>query len=202
MIGLLYYNILSLIQMGHGPKGAAVTSLICTAIMIIALLLIGAIMNGIQRLQINLLEKIFGLKAALFISNYVTIAGTIIHESAHALFGILTGAKITAISFLDTKGDSLGHVDYIVRGPAPFRAIQHTMIACAPVFAGMIAQYFLINAIFYGHYSIWAEIFFWYLMISVINHMSMSSVDIKHYFQGMWAVAPLVFAGFFLYGFI
>lgn len=202
MIGLLYYNILSLIQMGHGAKGVAMTSLICTAIMIFAVLLIGAIMNGLQRLQINLLEKFFGLKAALFICNYATIPGTILHETAHAIFGLLTGAKITDISYLDTKGDSLGHVDYIVRGPKPIKAIQHTMIACAPVFAGIIAQYFLINAIFYGHFSIWAEIFFWYLVISVIDHMSMSSVDIKHYFQGMWAIAPLVFAGFFLYGFI
>lgn len=202
MMSQLYYNILSLVQMGHDPKGVAIASLICTAIMIFAVLLIGAIMNGLQRLQINLLEKVFGLKASLFICNYVTIPGTILHETAHAIFGLITGAKITAISYLDTKGDSLGHVDYIVRGPAPFRAIQHTMIACAPVFAGIIAQFFLMNAIFYGHFSIWAKILFWYLVISVIDHMSMSSVDVKHYFQGMWAVAPLVFAAFFLYGFI
>lgn len=202
MIGLLYYNILSLIQMGHGPKGAAITSLICTAIMIFSLLLVGAIMNGLQRLQINLLEKAFGQKAALFICNYITIPGTILHESAHALFGLCTGAKVTEISYLDTKGDSLGHISYIPRGNPFFKAIQHTMIACAPVFAGLIAEYFLIRGIFYGGFSIWADIGLWYLVVSVADHMSMSSIDIKHYFQGMWAVAPLVFTAFFLYGFI
>lgn len=201
MISQHYYNILSLLQMGHEPKGFAVTSLICTAIVIFSVLLVGAIMNGLQRLQITLLEKIMGTKAALFVSNYMTIAGTILHESAHALIGLLSGAKVTEISFLDTKGDTLGHVDYIPRGIAPMQAIQHTLIACAPVFAGLTADYFLIKAIFYGGFSIWADIGFWYLVVSIANHTSMSSIDIKHYFQGMWAVAPLIFAGFFLYGY-
>lgn len=193
----LYSKLLGLLNLSSDPKGLAIASACLTVAFVLSVLLIGAIMNGFERIQISLLQRVFGIKAALFICNYLTIAGTILHECAHALFGICTGAKITEISFYDKKGDSLGHVNYIPRGPFFLKAIQHTMIACAPVFAGLIAEYFLLKGILDMSQPIWLMILRWYLVVSVIDHMSMSSIDRKHYFQGMWMVAPLIFGVFF-----
>lgn len=197
----LFRILLDTLALGYGAEGVAAVSGILTVIAIFLVIIIGALMNLIERLQLNLLEKILGLKAALFICNYFTIAGTIIHECAHALFAICSGAKVTEISFLDTKGDSLGHVSYVVRGPFFMKAIQHSLCACAPVFVGLLCEIFIINQIFYGTNPIWGQVILWYLAISVIDHMSMSSIDIKHYFQGIWAVIPIVFAIIFGYGY-
>ncbi len=197
----LFRQLLDLFALGYGAEGVAAVSGILTVAAVLSVILVGSIMNGIEKLQINLLEKIFGLKAALFITNYVTIAGTIIHECSHALFAICSGAKVTEISFLDTKGDSLGHICYITRGPAFMRAIQDSMCACAPVFTGLFCEAIVIGQIRTGSYPIGGTILLWYLAVSIIDHMSMSPIDIKHYFQGIWAVIPIVFAAIFFYGY-
>jgi len=197
----LFRQILDFLALGYGAQGVAAASGVLAVILIFSVIIVGAIMNGVEKIQIAVLSKIFGVRTALFICNYVTIAGTIIHECAHALFAILSGAKVTEISFLDTKGDSLGHISYIVRGPIFLKAIQHSLCACAPVFAGLICESIIINQIMNGTYPIWGQIILWYLAISVIDHMSMSPIDIKHYFQGIWAVLPIVFAAVFCYGY-
>lgn len=197
----LFRQILDFLALGYGTQGVAAASGLLTFILIFSVIIVGSIMNGIEKIQIAVLSKLFGVRAALFICNYVTIVGTIIHECAHALFAICTGAKVAEISFLDTKGDSLGHVSYVVRGPFFMKAIQHSLCACAPVFAGLVCELIITHQIFNGTYPIWGQAILWYLAISVMDHMSMSSIDIKHYFQGIWAVAPLVFAAVFLYGY-
>ena len=197
----LFRQILDFLALGHGVQGIAAASGIMTVILIFSVIIVGCIMNGIEKIQIAILSKLFGVRAALFICNYLTIAGTIIHECAHALFAICSGAKVTEISFLDTKGNSLGHISYVVRGPIFLKAIQHSVCACAPVFAGIFCEAFIIDQIMHGSYPIWGQIILWYLAVSVIDHMYMSSLDIKHYFQGIWAVIPLVFAAMFCYGF-
>lgn len=197
----IFRQLLDLLALGYGAEGIAAVSGILTVAAVLSVILIGSIMNGIEKFQINLLGKIFGLKAALFFTNYVTIAGTIIHECSHALFAICTGAKVTEISFLDTKGDSLGHICYITRGPVFMRGIQDSMCSCAPVFVGLICEGFVFSQIIAGGHPIWETILLWYLAISIIDHMSMSPIDIKHYFQGIWAVIPIVFAVIFCYGY-
>lgn len=201
MIHDLYIYLLNLIGLGFNPKGFSAVSGIFTVAAVFSIIIVGFIMNGLERLQMNLFQKIFNAKIATFICNYLTIAGTVVHECAHALFAILSGAKVTEISFYDKDDDTLGHINYITNGPFFLEAIQHTLIACAPVIVGLVAEYFLFKAIFYGHYSIWINILLWYLVVSIIDHMSMSDIDCKHYFQGMWVVAPLIFGGFFAYGY-
>ncbi len=201
MIHDLYIYLLNLIGLGFNPKGFSAVSGIFTVAAVFSIIIVGFIMNGIEKLQLKLLSKIFNTRVALFVCNYLTIAGTIIHECAHALFAILSGAKVVDISFLDKEEDYLGHVSYITSDIILLGAIQHTLIACAPVIVGLVAEYFLLKAIFYGHYSIWIDILLWYLVVSIVDHMSMSDIDRGHYFQGMWVVAPLIFGGFFAYGY-
>lgn len=196
----IFLQILQLLGLGHDAKAIAITSAILMVAAILSVIVVGAIINGIEKIQITLLSKVFGVKGALFICNYLTLPGTIIHESAHALLCVVTGAKVTEISFLDTKGDTLGHVSYINCGPAPIRAIQDSLCACAPVFAGLLCDAYIINRLLNVSDPIWGKVILVYLAISIIDHTSMSSIDIKHYFQGIWAVAPIVFGAFFVYG--
>ncbi len=197
----LFRQILDFLALGYGAQGVAAASGVLTVILIFSVIIVGTIMSGIEKIQIVILSKLFSERTALFICNYITIAGTIIHECAHALFATLSGAKVTEISFLDTKGNSLGHISYVGRGPIFMRGIQDSLCACAPVFVGLICEFIIINQIFHGTYPIWGQIILWYLAISVIDHMSMSPIDIKHYFQGIWAVVPIVFAAVFCYGY-
>ncbi|MCF0223439.1 MAG: hypothetical protein HUK20_04155 [Fibrobacter sp.] len=197
----LYQEVINLTGFGFTPKGFAVASLCLMVAFVLSILGIGALMNAIERLQLSLLQKIFGINAALFICNYLTIAGTILHECAHALMGVCTGAKITEISFFDRGGDSLGHVNFIPRGPFFAKAIQYSAVASAPVFAGLVAEYFLIDGIFDRSQPIWLMLLRWYLVVSVIDHTSMSPTDIKLYFKGMWVVAPLIFSALFTFGY-
>lgn len=194
-------QLLHLLGLNPDIKGIAAISGIYTVATVLSVVVVGGIMNLIEKLQVRLLEKVFGLKAALFICNYVTIAGTILHECAHALFAICTGAKVTEISFLDVKGNSLGHVSYIARGPFFLKAVQHALCACAPVIVGLIAEAVIIQQIFYGTQPIWGKAILWYLAVSVIDHMAMSSIDTKHYFQGIWAVAAILFTAYFFAAF-
>ena len=57
--------------------------LICSILTILTLssvIVIGYLIEKLEYAQINFLSKIFGMKFALFFTNYLTIAGTVIHE--------------------------------------------------------------------------------------------------------------------------
>lgn len=150
-------------------------------------------MNCIETLQMRILAKILGAKAACIICNRVTFVGTVVHECSHALFMVLTGAKITEFSIWDTKGDSLGHVSYYNRGPLILKAFQDSLSACAPVIIGLLFEGLIWYIIMNKELPIWADILLWYTFISIIDHMSMSPQDLKNYFKGIWAIAITVF---------
>lgn len=63
--------------------------------------------------------------------------GVILHELSHAFLCLLTGAKITKMSFFEKNG---GHVEH---QPSKLPLIGQVLISLAPLFAGTIAIYFL-----------------------------------------------------------
>jgi len=48
-----------------------------------------------------------------------------------------------------------------------------------------------------GGLSLWANIGLWYLVVSLIDHSTMSDADLEHYFQGVWIFIVPLFACFF-----
>lgn len=162
-----------------------------TFLTLIAMIVLGLIASGIEKLINRVFGVVLGSNFAYVFCNYLTFPGTILHELSHAFVAVVTGAKVTEISFFDF-GPSLGHVSYRPRGTKFMRALQNSLTACAPVISGCIALPLLI--ILLGSVkSVVATIGVIYLMVCVIDHMTMSITDIINYFKGIWASAIFFF---------
>lgn len=187
------------INCGIDYQGTAAVSGVILVALILSLVIIGLILNLIEKMEFTFFCYFFGYKAAFNIVNYVTIPGTIIHELSHALFAVITGAKVKEISFFDNDKKTLGHVTYQAKGPFFLQAVQHSLTACAPIIVGL-ASFVLISYLFLTTvYGTSVQIFFIYLAVSIVNHSSMSIADLKLYFKGIWAVAIPLYAIIFIF---
>ena len=172
-----------------------ITSVIISIISISFVIIIGAIINKLEQLEMTILSHHFGIKFANICCNYFTFPGVIIHELAHALFASLSGAKIIEIKCFEFgKNGRLGHVAYRLRGNPIQHALQHSLCACAPVVTGLLIEGGIIYTLCSQKDMVWyLKTFLVYIFISVFNHMSMSKEDIKNYLRGMWCILPLIF---------
>lgn len=174
-------------------------------ILVILVILIGHLIDKLEQCQLRILSDTVGAKIAYFICNRLTFIGTIIHELSHALFVILTGAILRKVCLLQISSDgTLGHVEFALYGPKWKQCCQLSIISCAPVFVGLLLEYILIRTVLFHELGFGVELFLWYLIISILDHMSMSNVDIKNYLKGMIIVYPMIFIFtlFFQYFFI
>ena len=109
-----------------------------------------------------------------------------IHETAHALFALLTGAKVTEVALFKKDGNSLGHVSIQHRGGAVLVATQSIFISSAPMFVGAAVVYLCYRLITGGVLPyLWLKILVGYLGVAMFFHMTMSSQDIKVYVKGI-----------------
>ena len=155
------------------------------------MIVLGLIASGIEQLINRAFGMVLGSGFAFVFSNFLTFPGTVLHELSHAFVATITGAKVTEISFFDF-GPSLGHVSYRPRGNKFFCALQNSLTACAPVISGCIALSLLFILISKVE-SVLATIGVIYLIVCVIDHMTMSITDIINYFRGIWASAIFFF---------
>lgn len=167
-------------------------SLGIAVLLFMSFIIIGAAVSICERILFKVLSGLLGIKAAYFMLVYLTFPGTIIHELSHALFGVITGAKITEIVFFEKPSTGrLGHVSFIARGSSIARAIQFSLISCAPVVIGLV-----LSNIFYfrmlGAEYLSTKLILGYLIFSIICHMSMSTTDIKQYVKGSFLMIPLL----------
>ena len=108
-----------------------------------------------------------------YFSNYVLFFGVVVHELSHALFALITGAKITKIVLFKPDNGSLGHVEFQTRGDAFSRALQLSVSACAPVVVGSI----LLTALIFKVFPVLSTAIQWvltiYASVSVLSSFSM-----------------------------
>ncbi len=160
-----------------------------------SVVIIGMVIGAIRRIITNVVYNLTGnLDLTLFIMNYVTFPGTIIHELSHALFATITGAKVTEISFFP-KGDTLGHVNYITRGSFLTKRLQLSLTSCAPVITGIAIQILIIWAQQMGYFKsplIIAAVI--YADTSIITHADMSKKDLENYIRGLVILLPFTWA--------
>ena len=186
---------------GNGIGALAGISAILTVVAILAPVIAGLFLFVLERLQIGIL-KCFNEDFAYFFVNFVTFPGTFVHEMAHLCFAVITGAEVNEICMFEDDGERIGHIGYSVRGPWFIQAVQHTMSAVAPTIVGFALGIVLLRAIWAGGHSIWAYIGLWYLVISLIDHSTMSDTDLEHYFQGVWIFILPLFIFFMVLGLI
>lgn len=153
----------------------------------IALLLISYIVNGLNILILRALPGNSGMA----VCRWLTAPGVVLHESSHALFAILTGAKVTKIVFFGPKGDVLGYVNYRTRGRLIAPAIQRMLASVAPVIVGPFALWGMAK-LFIVNEQIWLKVLLVYLAFSVLMHMDLSRQDVKEYLKGCGIVILIV----------
>lgn len=172
-------------------------SLVLALCAVFFLVVVGFFMNLAEKAELCILRKSFGWSFASFFHNRLTFPGLVMHECAHAAFAMITGSKVTEISIFDDGRESIGHIQHILRGPKFWRAVQSTLVSCAPTAVGLWLGAFMLKWILYGNLPLWGDAILWYLEVCILNHISMSTVDLGYYISSVW-VFILPFFGLFL----
>lgn len=195
----LMQQIIAWFGWGNGIGALSGISAILTVAAILAPVVVGLLLFALERLQVVVLKGI-NYDFAYFFVNFLTFPGTFVHEMAHLCFAVITGAEVHEICMFENEDGRLGHISYSVRGPWFMRAVQHSLTAVAPTIVGLVLGVVLLRVIFAGGLSLWANIGLWYLVISLVDHSTMSDADLEHYFQGVWIFIVPLFAFFFVVG--
>ena len=195
----LMQQLIAWLGWGDGIGAIAGISAILTVLAILAPVIVGLLLYGLERLQVILIGKI-NRQFAYFFVNYLTFPGTFIHEMAHMCFAVITGAEVHEICMFENERGRIGHISYQVRGPWFIQAVQHSLTAVAPTVVGLGLGYLLLHLIFTSEFTLWENIELWYLVVSLIDHSTMSDSDLEHYFQGVWIFIVPLFLFFFILG--
>ena len=161
------------------------SGLIITLIIPVWGLLIYLINTALYRI----LSKITSEKTAMIIVNWLTVPGVVHHELSHAALAVITGAHITEFRpfWLDRSNGSLGHVNFVARGPLAVRCLQYTLISTAPVLLGSSTVLFATISI-RTSLTPAMQFFLYYMAFSVFIHASMSVADVKGMLRGIWVL--------------
>ena len=197
----LMHQIIAWFGWGNGIGALAGISIILTAVAVIAPVAVGILLYGLERLQIALLQQV-NRDFAYFFVNFVTFPGTFIHEMAHLSFAVITGAEVHEICMFESGEGRLGHISYRARGPWFVQMLQHSMTAMAPTVVGLSLGFALLRAIWAGGLPVWAHIGLWYLVISLVDHSTMSDADLALYFKGVWIFVVPLFVFFMALGYV
>ena len=170
---------------------SAVLAVILPFVILILGAILEAVAGGFQYVLGNILHS---HKLAFGIVNYLFFPGVMIHECAHALLALLTGAKVEEVALFRKQGNSLGHVTYRNRGNAFLVMLQNVFISSAPMYVGAVVL--LVIRFVLGNdpeMVLWGRSLLYYLGISVFCHMTMSTADIKIYLRGVPLLIPILF---------
>lgn len=164
-----------------------IRSLIITIALISVMPVIGIIINKITA---GIFHFLFGLldrsnRLYLIFMNNLTFPGVMYHELSHALWVILTGARLVHVSLYHKEDDNLGHVTYEARGNFILQSVQKALTSCAPVFMGLLMETFIVYILISFTLPIWGKVLCIYFFLSVLTHMDMSSQDMKCYLKGL-----------------
>lgn len=174
------------------------TSLIFVCISMFAVIIIGAVVNKIEQMQMRLLSKVFGIRVAEFVCNRLLFLGTVVHELSHALFAFISGAKVTKIRcFTLFSKNTLGYVEFCTIGGPFRRSFQLAFASCAPTVVGCAILMGIFHVWKLPNISITFRAFLIYFGFSVLNHMSMSDADVKNYMKG-YIFLFMIFLVFFM----
>lgn len=169
------------------------TLLLHSLITVLIILLLGICLGFFFSFLSNFAAKHNPLGANLI--NYVTFVGVMHHELSHALLAFLTGAKVTKIKLfrIHHKDGALGYVAYATRGNFILQSIQKVATSIAPIICGFISSYLLwlyVRPV--ATENIWSLRLFYYVLVSIILHMSLSKQDIKVMKGGLLVVITLM----------
>lgn len=196
IISVIIEAVQSFFGLGDSILELALVSLVLTMAAVFSWVVIGFFMSWAERFELYLLRRWFGYSFSKLFHNILTFPGVVMHECAHAAFALLTGSRVTEICVFET-GAYIGHISHYTRGPAAWQAVQMVVISCAPTVVGVVLGYFMLISILSGSNPLWLDILFLYFEVCILNHISMSDVDLQYYISNIW-VFILPFFLFFM----
>ena len=195
----LMQQLIAWLDWGDGIGAIVGISAVLTVLAILAPVVAGLLLYGLERLQVEILKSL-NRDFAYFFVNFLTFPGTFVHEMSHLIFAVITGAEVREICMFENDNGRLGHISYRVRGPWFMQAVQHSLTAVAPTVVGIGLGCFLLHLIFTTEFTLWENVGMWYLVVSLVDHSTMSDADLEHYFQGVWVFIVPLFLFFFIVG--
>ena len=197
LLDILFHALDELVDVGEPYKTLLISGIV-TTLTCISVMLIGILSERIERVEYRLLRNMFTHKAVITILEYLTFPGVMLHECAHALFAWFTGAQINKVRLLVFfNAHKLGEVIYTPRGNKLQRSVQMSFTSCAPVIMGLIELSIIVYVLHTCVIALWLKILLIYLFICILNHMSMSELDVRGYLRGMLIVYPVLFLVFY-----
>ncbi len=189
----MIYNLTDqLILYSKLPSNLAIKAAVSTFLLLLLLLAAGWLIRFISDMITGIFAFIGGEKAAFFIRNYLTYAGTIHHELSHALLILLTGGKVKKITLIP-KGRKLGSVEFSCRGNFFFRGLQLSLPALAPVLCGAVSLFLMHQYLLPYCLQNWQLALYYYFFISIFFHMTLSRQDMENFWHGILSLLLLLF---------
>lgn len=151
----------------------------------------------LHRLVIHAMSLALGPQKASIIEGYLTYPGVAFHECSHALFAIISGAKVVGFSLRRVPiegGYRLGQVKIQPRGNALSAGFQLALSGVAPAITGIIATILLFTVVMPNITEWWQWIIFIYAVICLCLHSELSRADLKATGNGL----PIVLLFFLL----
>jgi len=141
------------------------------------ILFVTLILAASSLVQYFLLNSFIGRRYRLFVA-----PGVVVHEFSHALFCLLTGAKIQSIELFKKEG---GQVAY-TKSKIP--VISDFLISMAPLLIGLVIIYFLSHwlgiadkkTVLSFNYHSFSNWIIFYLIVSIAVTMTPSKQDLKN----------------------
>ena len=188
--------------MGQLLEARLVTAAISTILILLVIPVAGYVILLARKGLLYLLGMIFDGETIWLIANRLTFPGVIHHECAHALFVVLTGAKIQDVELFHPQNDRLGSVTWYAKSVFPgAQSIQCTLVSVAPVILGILDFCLLYAFLLPRCTQVWQTILVVYLMLSIFFHATMSSQDIRIAWKGLPVCALILLVVFFVTGF-
>lgn len=175
-------------------------NLLLTVIIVLFIPFVGLLIEKITHTTVLLFCKSNHRFALLY--NYFTFPGVMHHELSHALFALLTGARITATSLFkpDLDNGTLGSVSFYTRGPSILQALQAYCAGVAPVPCGLLTCSLLHKYVIETtSLTIAQRGILLYLAFCILLHSRLSVADITTAARGIPLIAVVVFSTITLY---
>ena len=179
-----YLQLLIKLIAGVLPENIFLRSLVETLMIFALMLVLGCAVAFINWLISWILAMVLGRIPTFIIMNFATYPGTVHHELSHALLVFLTGGKVKKICLVPSP-TTLGHVEFQTRGNVFFRSLQLSLSAMAPVLCGLVTEALLFVYVYPLTDLTWQKVLFFYLVISIFIHLTLSVQDLINFFQGL-----------------
>lgn len=168
-------------------------NIINTLQVLLVIPILGLTIGFIEKAIFRFISKHLGVKMAVILNDRITFIGVVHHELSHALFALISGAKITSMDLFKPKNGTLGSVSISPRGSGILKSIQMTLTAIAPVVTGMISMSLIVWIGIKNNLDIWWTVILIYLFLSILFHSTMSKADLKCALKGLPICVIIIF---------